>query len=52
MKSDGFPTYHFANVVDDHSMQITSVIRGAEWLASMPKHIRLYEYFFFIFFYN
>ncbi len=44
MKSDGFPTYHLANVVDDHLMQISHVIRGEEWLLSMPKHILLYEY--------
>ncbi|KAF9877904.1 glutamyl-tRNA synthetase [Colletotrichum karsti] len=42
-KSDGYPTYHFANVVDDHLMEITHVIRGAEWLISTPKHIALYE---------
>jgi glutamyl-tRNA synthetase len=45
MKSDGFPTYHFANVVDDHFMQITHVIRGEEWLPSTPKHVLLYEAF-------
>jgi len=45
MKSDGYPTYHFANVVDDHLMQITHVIRGDEWIASTPKHILLYEAF-------
>lgn len=45
MKSDGFPTYHLANVVDDHLMQITHVIRGEEWLPSTPKHVQLYEYF-------
>ena len=45
MKSDGFPTYHLANVVDDHLMQITHVIRGEEWLPSTPKHIILYKYF-------
>lgn len=45
IKSDGFPTYHLANVVDDHDMQITHVIRGEEWLPSTPKHILLYEYF-------
>ena len=44
MKSDGFPTYHLANVVDDHLMQISHVIRGEEWLLSMPKHILLYDY--------
>jgi glutamyl-tRNA synthetase len=45
LKSDGFPTYHLANVVDDHLMEITSVIRSDEWLASTPKHILLYESF-------
>lgn len=45
MKSDGFPTYHLANVVDDHLMEITHVIRGEEWLPSTPKHILLYEAF-------
>jgi glutamyl-tRNA synthetase len=42
-KSDGMPTYHLANVVDDHLMQITHVIRGEEWLPSMPLHLLLYE---------
>jgi glutamyl-tRNA synthetase len=45
IKSDGYPTYHLANVVDDHLMKITHVIRGEEWLSSTPKHILLYEYF-------
>ncbi|KAG7192158.1 Glutamate--tRNA ligase mitochondrial [Scheffersomyces spartinae] len=45
MKSDGLPTYHFANVVDDHLMKITHVIRGEEWLPSTPKHISLYKAF-------
>lgn len=45
MKADGFPTYHLANVVDDHLMKITHVIRGDEWLSSMPKHILLYQAF-------
>ena len=45
IKSDGYPTYHLANVVDDHLMGITDVIRGEEWLTSTPKHILLYEYF-------
>jgi len=45
IKSDGFPTYHFANVVDDYLMGITHVIRGEEWLPSTPKHVLLYEYF-------
>ncbi len=44
-KSDGMPTYHLANVVDDHLMEITHVIRGEEWLPSMPLHILLYEAF-------
>ncbi len=43
IKSDGLPTYHLANVVDDHAMQITDVIRGEEWLPSTPKHLLLYE---------
>jgi glutamyl-tRNA synthetase len=42
-KSDGFPTYHLASVVDDHHMGITHVIRGEEWINSTPKHILLYE---------
>ncbi len=45
LKSDGFPTYHLANVVDDFLMQITHVIRGDEWMSSTPKHILLYESF-------
>lgn len=45
IKSDGFPTYHFAVVVDDHEMQITHVIRGEEWIPSTPKHLLLYEAF-------
>ena len=45
VKSDGFPTYHLANVVDDHEMGITHIIRGEEWLPSVPKHLRLYEAF-------
>lgn len=44
IKSDGYPTYHLANVVDDHLMGITHVIRGEEWLSSTPKHVLLYEY--------
>jgi glutamyl-tRNA synthetase len=43
LKSDGFPTYHLANVVDDHLMQITHIIRGEEWLSSVPKHVLLYR---------
>lgn len=45
LKSDGFPTYHLANVVDDHLMEITHVIRGDEWMSSTPKHVFLYEAF-------
>ena len=45
LKSDGLPTYHLANVVDDHLMQITHVIRGEEWINSAPKHKLLYDYF-------
>jgi glutamyl-tRNA synthetase len=45
MKSDGFPTYHLANVVDDHLMQITDVIRAEEWISSTPKHVLLYRAF-------
>lgn len=45
LKSDGMPTYHLANVVDDHLMAITHVIRGEEWINSAPKHILLYQYF-------
>lgn len=44
-KSDGMPTYHLANIVDDHLMEITHVIRGEEWLPSMPLHVLLYEAF-------
>ncbi|KAI7869064.1 glutamyl-tRNA synthetase [Spinellus fusiger] len=43
MKSDGFPTYHLANVVDDHLMKITHVLRGEEWIPSTPKHMILYQ---------
>ncbi|MEA2688232.1 MAG: glutamyl-tRNA synthetase, partial [Candidatus Eremiobacteraeota bacterium] len=45
LKSDGLPTYHLANVVDDHLMEITHVIRGEEWMSSAPKHLLLYGYF-------
>jgi glutamyl-tRNA synthetase len=45
MKSDGFPTYHLANVVDDHLMGITDVIRAEEWISSTPKHVLLYQAF-------
>jgi glutamyl-tRNA synthetase len=44
MKSDGMPTYHMANIVDDHLMEITHVIRGEEWLPSAPLHIMLYQF--------
>jgi glutamyl-tRNA synthetase len=43
LKSDGLPTYHLANVIDDHLMEITHVLRGIEWLSSTGKHIALYE---------
>jgi glutamyl-tRNA synthetase len=45
LKSDGYPTYHLANVVDDHFMQITHILRGDEWLSSVPLHVHLYEAF-------
>jgi len=45
MKSDGFPTYHLANVVDDHLMHISDVIRAEEWISSTPKHVLLYNAF-------
>ena len=45
VKTDGFPTYHLAVVVDDHLMQISHVVRGEEWINSCPKHLRLYECF-------
>lgn len=45
IKSDGFPTYHFAVIVDDHLMGISHIIRGEEWLPSTPKHVLLYEAF-------
>lgn len=45
LKSDGFPTYHLASVVDDHLMEISHVIRAEEWLPSAPRHVRLYEAF-------
>ena len=44
LKSDGIPTYHFAHAVDDHLMGTTHVIRGEEWLPSLPKHIQLFRY--------
>ncbi len=43
LKSDGFPTYHLANVVDDHAMKITHVLRGDEWIVSTPRHLLLYR---------
>jgi len=45
LKSDGFPTYHFAVVIDDHLMKITHVLRGEEWISSTPKHLLLYQAF-------
>lgn len=45
IKSDGFPTYHLANVVDDYEMKISHVIRGSEWISSTPKHVLLYRMF-------
>ena len=45
LKTDKFPTYHLANVIDDHDMEISHVIRGEEWLSSTPIHILLYKYF-------
>jgi glutamyl-tRNA synthetase len=45
IKADRFPTYHMANVVDDHEMEITHVLRGDEWIASTPRHVLLYEAF-------
>jgi glutamyl-tRNA synthetase len=44
-KSDGMPTYHLANIVDDHLMETSHVIRGEEWLPSMPLHVLLYRAF-------
>ena len=45
IKSDGFPTYHLANVIDDHLMEVTHVIRAEEWISSTPKHVLLYQAF-------
>jgi glutamyl-tRNA synthetase len=45
LKSDGFPTYHLANVIDDHSMKISQVMRGDEWIPSTPRHVLLYRAF-------
>ena len=47
MKADGFPTYHLAVVVDDHLMGVTHIIRGEEWISSVPKHVILYKAFGF-----
>ena len=43
LKSDGIPTYHFAHVVDDHLMRTTHVVRGEEWLATLPMHVQLFD---------
>ncbi|HEX5418193.1 MAG TPA: glutamate--tRNA ligase, partial [Chloroflexota bacterium] len=45
VKSDGWPTYHLANIVDDHLMGVTHVLRGDEWISSTPKHVLLYQFF-------
>ena len=45
LKTDGFPTYHLANVVDDHDMKITHVLRGDEWIPSTPRHVLMYNAF-------
>ena len=45
LKSDEFPTYHLASVVDDHFMRVTTIVRGEEWIPSAPKHVLLYRYF-------
>ncbi len=45
LKSDGFPTYHLASIVDDHLMEISHVLRGEEWLSSLPRHVLLYQAF-------
>jgi glutamyl-tRNA synthetase len=45
LKSDGYPTYHLANVVDDHAMKITHIIRGEEWISSTPRHLLMYRAF-------
>ncbi len=47
LKTDGFPTYHLAVVVDDHLMGVTHIVRGEEWISSVPKHVLLYEWFGF-----
>ncbi len=45
LKSDGYPTYHLASVIDDHLMGITHIVRGEEWISSTPKHVQLYKFF-------
>ena len=45
LKSDGYPTYHLANIIDDHLMKISHVMRGDEWLVSTPRHVLLYQAF-------
>ena len=45
IKADGYPTYHMAVVVDDHLMRITHILRGEDWISSVPKHVLLYQYF-------
>ena len=45
LKSDGMPTYNFANVIDDHLMEVSHIIRGTEFITSTPKHVLLYQYF-------
>ena len=45
LKSDGYPTYHFANVIDDHLMKISHVLRGMEWISSTPLHLAIYDAF-------
>ena len=47
LKSDGYPTYHLANVIDDHLMEISHVMRAEEWLSSTPRHLMLYNAFGF-----
>lgn len=43
LRNNGMPTYHLANVVDDHLMKITHILRGNEWLVALPKHVALYR---------
>lgn len=52
IKSDGYPTYHFANVIDDHLMEITHVLRGVEWQISTTKHLLLYKYVYMYNYFN